>query len=336
MIRAKGKEGITSNNSIVFHDKEEKVQLSNGSWKILVVDDEESVHSVTKLVLKRFTFDNKAIEIISAFSAIEAKKLIDEHQDIAVVLLDVVMEEDSSGFEVVEYLRETKHNVITRIILRTGQPGHAPEKKIFVDYDINDYKLKTELTEDKLYVTILAALRSYKQLILFDNNRIRMEKIIRLSSSFHKIKYFNEFTSSVLIQLTSILNVSSNTSINEASGIIAIKTDGKFIIADAVGQYYDCIDKNIVDVLSKEELNCLDIAIKENKSMYLQNSFISHFTSHYDSEYIVFLKFSIELNDWDKYLIDVFCTNISLTLDNILLNGEIEMSQKEIIFIGNC
>lgn len=332
MIRAKSKEGVTNNNSIVFHDKEEKLQLSTGSWKILVVDDEESVHSVTKLVLKKFTYDNKSIEIISAFSALEAKKLIDEHPDIAVILLDVVMEEDSAGFEVVEYIRDTKHNIITRIILRTGQPGHAPEKKIFVDYDINDYKLKTELTEDKLYVTILAALRSYKQLILFDNNRMRLEKIINLSSSFHKIKYFNEFTSSVLIQLSSILNVSNNHSINKSSGIIAIKTEGKFFIADAVGEYYDCIDKKIDDILSAEELNCLDIAIKENRNMYLSNSVISHFTSQYDSEYIVFLKFSIELNDWDKYLIDVFCTNISLTLDNILLNGEIEMSQKEIIF----
>lgn len=332
MIRAKSKEGASNSNSIIFHDKEVKLQLLTDTWKILVVDDEESVHSVTKIVLRKFTFDNKSIEIISAYSALEAKKMIDEHPDIAVVLLDVVMEEDSAGFEVVEYIRDTKNNVITRIILRTGQPGHAPEKKIFVDYDINDYKLKTELTEDKLYVTILAALRSYKQLILFDNNRMRLEKIISLSSSFHKIKYFNEFTSSVLIQLSSILNVSNNISINESSGIIAIKSDDKFIVADAVGEYCDCIDKNIVEVLSSEELNCLDIAIKENKNIYLLNSFISHFTSQYDSEYIVFLKFSIELEDPDKYLIDVFCTNISLTLDNIMLNGEIEMSQKEIIF----
>ena len=332
MIRAKSKEGISHSNSIVFHDKEEKLQSLTGQWKILVVDDEESVHSVTKIVLKKFTYDNKSVEIISAYSALEAKKLIDEHSDISVVLLDVVMEDDSAGFEVVKHIRNTKHNIITRIILRTGQPGYAPEKKIFVDYDINDYKLKTELTEDKLYVTILAALRSYKQLILFDNNRMRMEKIISLSSSFHKIKFFNEFTTPVLIQLSSIINFSSDLAINESSGIIAIKTGGKFIIADAVGEYHNCVGKNIADVLSGEELNCLEIAIRNNKNMYFPNSFISYFTGQYDSEYVVFIKYSIELNEWDKNLIDVFCTNISLTLDNILLNGEIEMSQKEIIF----
>lgn len=332
MIRAKRKEGTSDNDSIIFRDKGKNVQDSNGSWKILVVDDEESVHSVTKLVLKRFTFDNKSVEIISAFSALEAKKLIDEHNDLAIVLLDVVMEEDSAGFDVVRYIRDTKDNTITRIILRTGQPGHAPEKKIFVDYDINDYKLKTELTEDKLYVTILAALRSYKQLILFDNNRMRLEKIISLSSSFHNIKYFDEFTTSILKQLSSILNVSNNLTTNKSSGIIAIKTDDKFIIADAIGDYYNCIDKNIVEVLSSEELNCLDFAIKENKTMYLSNSIISHFTRQYDSEYIVFIKYGTELNSWDKNLLDVFCTNISITLDNILLNNEIEMSQKEIIF----
>ncbi len=332
MIRAIRKDDTSNSSSILFQDKEEKLQSLTGCWKLLVVDDEESVHTITKIVLKKFNYDNRSVEILSAYSILEAKKLLDEHSDIAVVLLDVVMEEDSAGFEVVKYIRDIRKNMLTRIILRTGQPGYAPEKKIFIDYDINDYRLKTELTEDKLYVTILAALRSYKQLILFDNNRMRLEKIISLSSSFHKIKYFNEFTTSVLIQLSSILNVSNNLTFNKSSGIIAIKTNGKFIIADAVGEYLNYIDKNIIDVLSSEELNCLDIAIKENKTIYLSNSFISHYTSEYNSEYVVFIKFSIELNDWDKNLIDIFSSNISITLDNILLNGEIETSQKEIIF----
>jgi response regulator RpfG family c-di-GMP phosphodiesterase len=135
-----------------------------------------------------------------------------------------------------------------------------------------------------------------------------------------------------LIQLSSILSVSNNQTINKSSGILAIKTEGKFIIADAIGEYFEYIDKNIVDVLTSEELNCLDITIKENKTVYLSNSFISHFTSQYDSEYIVFIKFGVELNKWDKNLLDIFCTNISIILDNILLNSEIEMSQKEIIF----
>lgn len=332
MIRAKRKDDEFNNSSILFRDKEEKHQSITGCWKLLVVDDDESVHSITKIVLKKFTYDNKSIEILSAYSSFEAKKLLDEHNDIAVVLLDVVMEEDSAGFEVVKYIRDVKKNMLTRIILRTGQPGYAPEKKIFIDYDINDYRLKTELTEDKLYVTILAALRSFKQLILFDNNRMRLEKIISLSSSFHKIKYFNEFTSSALIQLSSILNVSNNMTINKSSGMIAIKTNDAFIIADAVGEYVDFIDKNIEEVLSSDELNCLNTAIRENKTVYTSNSFISHYTSEYDSEYVLFIKFSIELNEWDKNLIDIFSSNISITLDNILLNSEIETSQKEIIF----
>jgi len=48
--------------------------------------------------------------------------------------------------------------------LRTGQPGKAPEKNIILTYDINDYKEKTELTNQKLFTTITTALRSYVHL----------------------------------------------------------------------------------------------------------------------------------------------------------------------------
>nr|NJM02454.1 HAMP domain-containing histidine kinase [Desulfobacula sp.] len=58
-----------------------------------------------------------------------------------------------------------KKNDKLRIILRTGQPGKAPEKKIILNYDINDYKEKTELTTQKLFTTITTALRSYTHLV---------------------------------------------------------------------------------------------------------------------------------------------------------------------------
>ena len=35
---------------------------------------------------------------------------------------------------------------------------------MIVQYDINDYKAKTELTADKLFTSLTAALRSYQQL----------------------------------------------------------------------------------------------------------------------------------------------------------------------------
>ena len=130
----------------LFSDEPEEIvsEIEQGTWKVLIVDDEPEVHAVTKLALSDFEFQNKRLEFISAYSGAEAKQLIDEHSDAAIVLLDVVMETDDAGLQVAKYIRETAQNNHIRIILRTGQPGQAPERQVIVNYDINDYKSKTE------------------------------------------------------------------------------------------------------------------------------------------------------------------------------------------------
>jgi signal transduction histidine kinase len=136
-------------------------QLPTESWKILIVDDESEVHTATNIALTNFVFEDKNLSFLNAYSASQAQKLIQEHSDIAMILLDVIMETDNAGLEFVQYVREVLCNQLVRIILRTGQPGHVPEKEIIFNYDINDYKTKTELTTQKLYTTVLTALRSY-------------------------------------------------------------------------------------------------------------------------------------------------------------------------------
>jgi len=45
------------------------------------------------------------------------------------VLLDVIMETDQAGLDLVEFIRDTLKNETVRIILRTGQPGQAPSAR---------------------------------------------------------------------------------------------------------------------------------------------------------------------------------------------------------------
>ena len=131
------------------------------NFKLLIVDDEKEIHIMTKLVLADFSYLGRQLEFVSAFSGEEAKKVIKDHSDAALILLDVVMETKDAGLNVAKYIRETAKNSKIRIILRTGQPGKAPEKDIILNYDINDYKEKTELTTQKLFTTVTAALRSF-------------------------------------------------------------------------------------------------------------------------------------------------------------------------------
>jgi CheY-like chemotaxis protein len=135
--------------------------LPDPFWKILVVDDEPAIHQVTKLALRSLTVLDKPCQLINALSAKDAREELARHPDVAVALLDVVMETDSAGLDLVRYIRDELGNSQLRIILRTGQAGQAPERRVMVDYDINDYKEKTELTSNKLFTVVLANVRTF-------------------------------------------------------------------------------------------------------------------------------------------------------------------------------
>src|SRR5260370_22001440 len=125
-------------------------------WKVAVIDYAQAVHEGTRFALSDYSLHGQTLEILSAYSAAEGRELMRAHPDIAAVLLDVIMETDAAGLDLVEYIRNEIRNETVRIILRTGQPGQAPERRVIVQYDINDYKAKTELTADKLVTSLTA------------------------------------------------------------------------------------------------------------------------------------------------------------------------------------
>lgn len=155
---------------IVFAPEDDEGPRGDGSggWRVLVVDDEPEVHDVTRIALENFSFEGRPLTLSSAYSAAEGEAALARDPDIAVVLLDVVMESDSAGLDFVRKVRHGLGNSLVRIILRTGQPGQAPERQVLVDYDINDYKDKADLTATRLFTAMVSALRSYRDLTRLD------------------------------------------------------------------------------------------------------------------------------------------------------------------------
>jgi two-component system sensor histidine kinase ChiS len=157
---------LEADDDVVFAPEEDEAAVATGSgtWKILVVDDEPEVHDVTRLALEGFRFEGRHLALSSAFTGAEAREALAGQPDTAVVLLDVVMETDGAGLDLVRHVRQELGNGLVRIILRTGQPGQAPERQVLVDYDINDYKDKADLTATRLFTAMMSALRSYRDL----------------------------------------------------------------------------------------------------------------------------------------------------------------------------
>lgn len=162
----------------------------------MVVDDDRSTHDVTYLVFEDFSYEGRKLKIVDGYSGADVCRLMEEHPDTAVLLLDVVMETETAGLDAVRYIRKTLKNEFVRIILRTGQPGLAPEKEVITQYDINDYKDKSDLTALKLNTSMIVALRSYQgmkriQKLAMSNETLEQlvkERTVALRKSNRRLK----------------------------------------------------------------------------------------------------------------------------------------------------
>ncbi|MBF0457743.1 MAG: hybrid sensor histidine kinase/response regulator [Nitrospirae bacterium] len=180
------------------------------NWKVMVVDDEDEVHRMTRAALRDFTFNGRCLDLIFASSAQEAKSALNAHPDTALIILDVVMETEYAGLDVVKYIREVLNNKFMRIILRTGQPGMAPENDVIVNYDINDYKTKSELTIQRLYTSIVTCLRSYNDLIRLDEAYKKLEKEAEERILIEKQLAEKEYQAAIGIAITQIVHGAKN------------------------------------------------------------------------------------------------------------------------------
>ena len=177
------------------------------AWKVIVADDEPNVHDVTQLALVDFRFDGRPLAFIHAHSAVAAFEAAAANPDTAVLLLDVVMESEHAGLELVRRIREELCNSTIRIVLRTGQPGAAPEADVIARYDINDYKEKTELTAGKLSTLMYACLRGYRDIMTIERSKQGLERIIDASQRIFRLQSLEEFTEAVLDELAALLQI---------------------------------------------------------------------------------------------------------------------------------
>ncbi len=198
-----------ANDDLLFADESSDSDAPdrhrNPPWLILIVDDDHEVHAITRVVLGDASFENRELRFLSAYSAKDARAVLAAQRDIAVILLDVVMETDDAGLTLVRHIRDSLGNRQVRIILRTGQPGQAPERQVIAAYDINDYKAKSELTAQKLYTATVAALRSYQHISVIERGRQGMEAVLEAADHLFAQPTQARFYEAVTARLAALL-----------------------------------------------------------------------------------------------------------------------------------
>lgn len=310
--------------------------VSNGSWKVLIVDDEPEVHAVTRLALNDFSFQQKRLEFISAYSGAEAQKILATQPDIAVVLLDVVMETDDAGLKVASYIRETLNNHFVRIILRTGQPGQAPERQVIVNYDINDYKSKTELTAQKLFTVMMSSLRSYRDIISLEQSRQGLEKIINASVDLFSSHSMEQFIDGVLQQLTSVLGCNEDALIVSSSlvaGNIETTDPHDLVVFAGQGEFERKEGKPIKEVLDPTLLEAFEAALQTKDIVYRDNYLVAYCCSKFTQGSLLYVSgLPGPMTENQKKLIELFAQNVQVAYENVQLQHEVEDTQREIVY----
>lgn len=303
-------------------------------WKILIVDDEEEVHAVTRLVLKDYVFGGRSLQFLPAYTFAEARELLRQHDDVALALIDVVMESDTAGLELVKYIRDQLNNKFMRLVLRTGQPGQAPEEAVIATYDINDYKDKTELTATKLRTLMYSALRSYRDIMTLHETRQGLELIIESSAKIFEVQSLAKFTSAVLRQLTALLNLGQDAAFfRVASGFAAISRGDHYHIMAGIGRYEHSADQPTTALVDGQILRELDLALQAKRHLYFDDRMVAYFATNTGIENLLYLTDIERLSEVDRHLIDTYCANVAIAFENTHLREEIEHTQTEIVYM---
>lgn len=301
-------------------------------WKILIVDDEEEVHNTTRLVLGDVQFEGAGLEFLSAYSGREALDLMRSHTDIAVILLDVVMESNEDGLLAVDAIRNDIGNKLVRIVLRTGQPGQAPEREVIEKFDINDYKHKAELTSQRLFTTLYSALRSYRDLIIIEKNKQGLRYIIEASADLFKQRSVKRLAQGVLTQLTALMGLQGSVYMKAEGFAAAHADDGHLELIAATGKF-DCEGNEgqcvgvPVDVVEK-----IGRVARERLSDFGENSFLGYFPTQTGKPHVLYLE-GTRLRDDEQLqdILNIFTNNVSVAFENLYLNEEIVVTQREVI-----
>lgn len=292
-------------------------------WKILIVDDEPDIRTLTRISLRDFEFHGRTLEFIEAESANAAKTALQQHPDIAVALVDVVMESSDAGLQLVEFIRQEMKNLMIRIVIRTGQPGVAPERYVIDHYDIDDYKDKTELTSDRLYTTVRSALKAFRDLQTIDTNRQGLERVLRVTPEVYQLGHapLSDFFNGILTQIIGLCGLSHATHIGSLNGMVATIDHDQLKVQAYTDHFVSHPRFNEI------QQQCIDIVLRGSEKTYLRNQaeVLPLAIAGQVVGYIYIEPMEV-LSETDRNLIYIFAKQCSQALENHQLHSNIVAS----------
>ena len=321
-------------DDLVFSDElpSGATQKSVPPWHVLVVDDEPAVHEVTKLVMAGFEMDGRPLEFTHCYSAEEARQVLSQPNDFALILLDVVMETEHAGLDLAKHIRDVIKNLNVRIVLRTGQPGQAPEEQVIKDYDINDYKEKTDLTRRRLITVFYAGLRAYRDLMRIEHARQGLKRSVEAISQIYDSRSMRSFASAVLEQVNLVLDLhGQGLCASHLAAYTANNGNGALRVLAATEAYSQLIEGEGLEKLPSYVHAAIDRALTQKSGHYEERLYVGYFRTNAGSESIIYMEFPEPISTTAQELLEIFSRNVAIAYDTLLEREDTEKTLRDTV-----
>lgn len=319
-------------DELIFSDEPLDIPLATDQlhWHVLIVDDEPAVHDVTRLVLSDFTMDGRPLHFSHCYSADQAREVLALPNDIALILLDVVMETENAGLDLVRHIRTDLGNLNVRIVLRTGQPGQAPEEQVIRDFDINDYKEKTDLTRRKLVTVFYASLRAYRDLMRLERTTQGLQRSIEAIQHICETHTLRGFASAVLEQVNYLLDMrGEGLCASRPSAYAAQASDGHIKVLAATQGFSDLLMDAQITNLPISVQNALQRALQEKNGHVGSHHYAGYCLTKAGSESVIYMEFMEAPSAAAHALLEIFARNVAITYDSLLAMEDAQHAQSE-------
>ncbi|SEA72459.1 GGDEF/EAL domain-containing response regulator [Marinobacterium iners] len=299
-------------------------------WKVLSVEDDPVYQASLVHALSCIRVAGRPLEVICTQSALDAARVLPEHADIALILLDVVMESDDAGLRLVSTIRDVIGNNQVRIVLLTGQPGMTPPRQDLLEhFEIDDYWCKSELTHEHLLSVITGNLRVWERTAQLEKARQGLQLIVDASQALSKRRDLDSYTQTVLSSLLKLLNIDTGGLICRLRFSPSVHQNTTYTLA-ACGAFQH-LKGHTLDRLEDQDLQQLcSIAISQRQHLYLEHYTLLYFPADNDKtddyagsnktdDYLVLVKTDRQLTSPEVSMLEVFCENINNGFTNLSL-----------------
>jgi diguanylate cyclase (GGDEF)-like protein len=315
--------GAAQEDDLVFADEAQELPrtAAHGAWRVMIVDDDPDVHSTTTFALGSLDVHGRPLEFVHAHSRAQAERLLEQDRDLAVILLDVVMEQADAGLQLVRHIRDTLGMRDVRIILRTGQPGYAPEMDAIRGYDINDYRTKSELTRTKLYTSVAAAVRAYQQIRALEDSRAGLAQVVRANAGLLALHSVTEVAQGILSEAAFLLG--------QAPGGLLCSSrragpDGPWSVLASAGAGHALAAAGVLAADAGPAAAAIARCAQERRNLIEDGMLALHLPGKSGSDFVAWLPLARPLDPLGRGLLEVFASSVAVSLDNVALMTDLQ------------